>query len=92
VCIATSTVLYFYDTTLLETTPPGHLPQFPVEKKILNGGNDRQTLVFPKNSADARIQSAVHAKTKAAQGQSGASIRCDDVPSECEPVDTTTTL
>jgi hypothetical protein len=30
-------------------------------------------------------------KTKALQGQSRASILCDDVPSECEPVDTTTT-
>jgi hypothetical protein len=30
-------------------------------------------------------------KTNALQGQSRASILCDDVPSECEPVDTTTT-
>ena len=32
-----------------------------------------------------------YAKTKASQGQSRAAILCDDVPSECEPVDTTTT-
>jgi hypothetical protein len=30
------------------------------------------------------------AKSKASQGQSHAAILCDDVPSECEPVDTTT--